>query len=57
MICVTCLISKRRKSQTLKKIKHKAHFILSTTKHLERLSYIWFLHFLLNSKTIVHDIK
>ena len=57
MICITCLISKRRKSQTLKKIKHKAHFILSTTKHLERLSYIWFLHFLLNSKTIAHDIK
>ena len=29
------------------KIKHKAHFFLSTTEHLERLGYMWFLHFLL----------
>ena len=33
--------------QTLIKVRHKAYSFLSKTKHLERLGYICFLHFLL----------
>ena len=48
IICVTSLISKRRSSlnQSLIKTKHKAH-PFSTTNHLERLGYVWYLQILL----------
>ena len=60
IICVTCLIYKKRRSslgQTLIKIKHKAHSFLRRTNHMERLGYIVFTFFVNSIKKFFEQTK